>query len=112
MRTTGTGSWWNPIWLTLRYLGGWRSRLRRSRLGYVPCSLPLRVGMVRLGALDLYRDGPGALTDEQHGDAMVMASVIAQWVLDVQAHAPEGSVAEELEHDADFHFVVHNAAGV
>src|SRR4029079_10423387 len=74
-------------------------------------AFPLQVGIVRLGALDLYRDGPGALTDEQHRDAMVMADLIAQWVLDVQARAPEGSVAAELEHDADFHFVVHNAAG-
>jgi hypothetical protein len=74
-------------------------------------AFPLQVGIVRLGALDLYRDGPGALTDEQHRDAMVMADVIARWVLDVQAHAPEGSVAEELEQGADFHFVVHNAAG-
>jgi len=75
-------------------------------------AFPLQVGAVRLGALDLYRDGPGALTDEQHGDAMVLADVIAQWVLDVQAQAPEGAVADQLEHDADFHYVVHNAAGV
>ena len=74
-------------------------------------AFPLQVGTVRLGALDLYRDGPGALSDDQHADAMVMADVIANWVLDVQASAPAGSVAEELEHDADFHFVVHNAAG-
>src|SRR5690242_4512438 len=44
-------------------------------------AFPLQVGIVRLGALDLYRDGPGALTDEQHGDAMAMADLIAQWVL-------------------------------
>jgi hypothetical protein len=74
-------------------------------------AFPLQVGTVRLGALDLYRDGPGPLSDDQHADAMVMAEVIANWVLDVQANAPTDSVAEELEHDADFHFVVHNAAG-
>jgi hypothetical protein len=74
-------------------------------------AFPLQVGAVRLGALDLYRDGPGPLTDDQHADALVMAEVIATWVLDVQASAPAGAVAEELERDADFHFVVHNAAG-
>ena len=75
-------------------------------------AFPLQVGTIRLGALDLYRDGPGALRDDQHADAMVMADVIANWVLDVQADAPEDSVAEELDRDADFHYVVHNAAGM
>ena len=74
-------------------------------------AFPLQVGTVRLGALDLYRDQPGALSDEQHANAMAMAEVIANWVLDVQAHAPNGSVAQELDRDADFHAVVHNAAG-
>ena len=40
-----------------------------------------------------------------------MADVIADWVLEVQAKAPAGWVAVELEQDADFHFVVHNAVG-
>jgi hypothetical protein len=74
-------------------------------------AFPLRVGAVRLGAIDLYRDGPGPLSDDQHADALVMADVVANWVLDTQASAPLGSVAGELERDADFHFVVHNAAG-
>jgi hypothetical protein len=74
-------------------------------------AFPLRVGTVRLGALDLYRDEAGPMSDDQHADALVMAEVIANWVLDVQAEAPAGSVAGELERDADFHFMVHNAAG-
>jgi hypothetical protein len=44
----------------------------------------------------------------QHADAMVVADVAARWVLEVQA----GAVAAELEASADFHFAVHNAAGV
>ena len=75
-------------------------------------AFPLQVGSVRLGALDLYRDEPGALSDDQHADAMAMSDVIADWVLDVQADAPPGAVAGELERDADFHYVVHNAAGM
>jgi len=74
-------------------------------------AFPLQVGAARLGALDLYRDQPGPLSDDQHADAMAMADVIANWILDVQAKAPPGSVADELEHNADFHYVVHNAAG-
>jgi GAF domain-containing protein len=75
-------------------------------------AFPLQLGTVRLGALDLYRDQPGSLSDDQHADAMAMAEVIATWVLHVQAQAPAGSIAKELERDADFHFVVHNAAGM
>jgi len=74
-------------------------------------AVPLEVGTARLGALDLYREEAGPLSDEQHADAMVLADVIAGWVLDVQADAPSGSVAADLERDADFHYVVHNAAG-
>jgi hypothetical protein len=73
---------------------------------------PLRVGTVRLGALNLYRDLPGALSSDQHADALVLADVTARWVLDTQAGAPSGVVAEQLEAGADFHLAVHNAAGI
>ena len=73
---------------------------------------PVRVGAVRLGALNLYQDRPGPLSDDQHADALVMADVVAQWVLDVQADAPPGALAAELEAGGEFYFVVHNAAGV
>jgi hypothetical protein len=74
-------------------------------------AFPLQVGTARLGALDLYRDEPGPLSDDQHADALVMADVIANWVLEVQADAPPGTLADELENGTDLHFVVHNAAG-
>jgi hypothetical protein len=73
---------------------------------------PMRVGAVRLGALNFYRAVRGPLTGEQHADAMVVADVTARWVLEVQAGAPPGAVAVELETSADFHFAVHNAAGI
>jgi len=73
---------------------------------------PLRFGTVRLGALDFYRDRPGPLSDDQHADALVIADVTARLVLETQAGAPPGTVAEELEAGADFHFAVHNAAGM
>jgi hypothetical protein len=71
---------------------------------------PLRIGTVRLGALNLYRDRPGPLSGEQHADAITLASLAASWVLDTEARAPPDTVPGELE--ADFHFVVHNAAGM
>jgi hypothetical protein len=73
---------------------------------------PLRIGTVRLGALNLYRDRPGELSADQHADALVLADVTARWVLDAQAGAPSGVVAQQLEVGADFHLAVHNAAGI
>jgi len=73
---------------------------------------PLRLGVARLGAINLYRDRPGPLDNDQHADALVMADVAARWVLDVQAGAPEGALASSLADGADFHYVVHNAAGM
>jgi len=73
---------------------------------------PLQVGGVRLGALNLYRTRPGALGDEQHANALVMADVVAQAVLLLQANASPGEVSAELEAEADFQYVVHQAAGM
>jgi hypothetical protein len=73
---------------------------------------PMRVGAVRLGALNMYLDRPAELTDEQHADALVMGSVAARAVLTMQAQAPPGMVAAELEAGSDFHFVVHQASGM
>jgi hypothetical protein len=73
---------------------------------------PMRSGTVRLGALNLYRAWSGPLTDDQHADALVLADLAARWVLEAQAGASPDAVARELETGADFHFVVHNAAGV
>lgn len=73
---------------------------------------PLQVGTVRLGALNLYRDSSGPLSDDQHADALVLADVAAHWVLQAQAGAPPDTVAEVLEVGADFHLSVHNAAGM
>lgn len=73
---------------------------------------PLREGAARLGALNLYQDRAGPLDHDQHADALVLADVIARWVLDAQAAAPAGTVPEELETGSELHFVVQNAAGM
>ncbi len=73
---------------------------------------PLRAGAVRLGALNLYRGRSGALSGDQQGDALVVAEVAARWVLEAQAGAPAGTVAVQVAAGADFHLVVHNAAGM
>lgn len=73
---------------------------------------PLQVGAVRLGALNLYRDQPGPLSDEQYADALVLAGVAAHAVLAMQAQAPPGMLAAELDQEANFRFVVHQASGM
>ena len=73
---------------------------------------PLRVGAVRLGALNLYCDRPGPLTAEQHADALVAADVATHAILALQANAPPGQLAVELETGSDFRYVVHQATGM
>lgn len=73
---------------------------------------PIRVGAVGLGALNLYRDRAGPLTDEQHADALVVADIAAEIILLMQAEASPGELAAELEAGASFHYVVHQASGM
>ena len=73
---------------------------------------PLRVGAVRLGALNLCCDHLGPLTDDQHADALVMADVAARTLLATQAQAAPGTLAAELEEGSDFRYVVHQASGM
>lgn len=73
---------------------------------------PLQVGTVRLGALNLYRDRTGPLTNNQYADALVMAGVAARAVLEMQAMAPPGRLGPSFELGADLRLVVHQAAGM
>jgi hypothetical protein len=72
--------------------------------------LPVRIGAARIGALSLYRDRPGPLSDDHHADALVMADVIARTVLTLQTGTEPGSIPAEL--GTDIHAVVHQAAGM
>ncbi len=73
---------------------------------------PIRLGAVALGALDLYRDQPGPLTDDQHADALVMADVAARFILSAQADAPPGDLDIDIATDTHLWGVVHQAAGM
>lgn len=73
---------------------------------------PVRIGAVRLGALNLYRDRPGPLSEDQYATALVMADVTARAILGMQATATAGELSAELEAGADFHVVVHQATGM
>lgn len=75
-------------------------------------AFPLHVGGVRFGALNLYCDEPGPLSEEQHGEALVMAEVAGEVVLLMQANAPQTMLAGELTNGASTRAVVHQAAGM
>ncbi len=75
-------------------------------------SFPLRAGAVCMGALDLYSDRIGALTDGQHADALVVADVVAKAVLTMQAQAPPGTPSTEITAGTDGRSVVHQAVGM
>lgn len=73
---------------------------------------PVRIGAVRLGALSLYRNKRGKLTDSQTSDGYLMASVVGRAVLAMQAGASAGALATELKREAAFDFIIHQAAGM
>jgi hypothetical protein len=79
----------------------------RAVFGY-----PIRIGAVRLGALTLYRDQPGALSDDQHANALVMADVAARAILAAEAGAPAGTADVDIGEDVYLWGVVHQAAGM
>jgi hypothetical protein len=75
-------------------------------------AFPLHVGSVRVGSLDLYRDRAGTLSDDQHADALIMADVVSQAVLTLQAEAPPGELAAQLEAAMTPQNVVYQAVGM
>jgi GAF domain-containing protein len=75
-------------------------------------AFPVRIGAVRLGALNVYRTSPGALSTDQRSDALVLADVAARTIVALQAYAAPGALASEIEEGANFHFVVHQSAGM
>jgi hypothetical protein len=75
-------------------------------------AFPLEVGASRIGVLTLYQDTAGGLTDEQTADTLVVADVVAQTMLTLQASSPSSVLTDELD-DAGVHRAeVHQASGM
>jgi hypothetical protein len=74
-------------------------------------ALPLQLGAIKLGVLMLYRDKPGALEGEALSAALLVAELVTNQVLDMQAGALSQSLAWGLEID-DYRAVVHQATGM
>jgi hypothetical protein len=73
---------------------------------------PLLVESVCVGALNLYHDRVGSLSEEQLADATAVAHVTSRVVLGWQSTAGAGSLAQQLEQVPLHRAVVHQAAGM
>jgi hypothetical protein len=75
-------------------------------------ALPLRIGAIRLGVLDLYRAEPGGLDAEQLADALVLADTMGALLLDEAAGSRHRADGSWPEHAGAQHPVVHQATGM
>lgn len=71
-------------------------------------SFPLQIGVVRLGSLDFYREQAGPLSQEQLSDALILADLATQVIMEEL----EGHATEDLGWLADPHAQVHQATGM
>jgi GAF domain-containing protein len=72
-------------------------------------AFPLRIGAIRIGVLDLYRDYPGGIDDDELGDALVFADAAALLLL-TEDHPDAGDWQGQA--DDDQRAVVHQATGM
>lgn len=75
-------------------------------------AFPLRVGAIRVGVLDLYRDTPGPLTDAELADALAFADAATTMVLHLQDHGKHGDDDPALAGPIDSQAEVHQATGM
>ena len=72
-------------------------------------ALPLRVGTVNVGALDLYRDVPGKLTTAQFSAAVAAADAAAAALLQLGS---AGAIAAGTDRRTAYQAQVHQATGM
>jgi len=75
-------------------------------------AFPVQIGAVKLGAISLYRDHPGPMTDEQHADSIVLADIAARLILALQSDAPPAALTAELGLAFGAQNVIHQATGM
>jgi hypothetical protein len=73
---------------------------------------PMLVGPVCIGALNLYHDRAGDLTDEQFADAVTVAHVVTRTMLGWQSVADTHALAWQLEQVPVHRAAIHQAAGM
>jgi hypothetical protein len=75
-------------------------------------ALPLRVGAIRVGVLDLYRATPGSLTPEQLREALAFADAATLLLLYLQTRGPTGEFPPDALALPGDRAEVHQASGV
>ncbi|MCU1450680.1 MAG: hypothetical protein JWP02_2850 [Acidimicrobiales bacterium] len=75
-------------------------------------ALPLQLGAIRLGVLYLYRADPGMLSSEQLAEGFELAAVATALLVDAQAGAAPGELAEGLAGEWRHRARVHQATGM
>jgi hypothetical protein len=77
-------------------------------------ALPLQIGAIRLGILDLYRRRAGGLSPDELADALVFADTAAMLLLDATAGTKPGTaeLAWQRDEGSAHQAVVHQATGM
>jgi hypothetical protein len=76
---------------------------------YAVFALPLRIGAIRLGVMDLYRARPGPLDNDALTDALILADLACALLLDA---ARPGTAGQPPEQTLLHHPQVHQATGM
>jgi hypothetical protein len=74
-------------------------------------AFPLRIGAINVGAMDLYRDVPGALADDELPAALMAADAAAHALLHLD-DPPGGTAAGASDFGTVYHPQVHQATGM
>lgn len=75
-------------------------------------SLPLQVGAVRLGTLDLYRETVGPLTSTQLDASLMLGGLVTETLLEHTDDEADGGGPDDAGWLADVHAEVHQASGM
>jgi hypothetical protein len=75
-------------------------------------AFPLRVGAIRIGVLDLYRDIPGHLTTDELADALAFSDAATVLLLYLQDHPGPDGARSALTGPIDSRAEVHQATGM
>jgi hypothetical protein len=75
-------------------------------------ALPLQVGAARLGVLDVFRARPGHLSRDELRCALMFAEVALTTLLDGQANADVGALADGLAGAVESRAEIHQAQGM
>jgi ANTAR domain/GAF domain len=75
-------------------------------------AFPLQVGAASLGALDVFRVEPGALTAAEFRDALTFADAAVTTLLDGQERAAQGAMADGLDEVTERRAEVFQAQGM